>query len=365
MQAPSVDVEENRKLFIRRIILTSLGVSLSWHVGSIFDGADSVVAGVMCFITLQISLQNSVKEGLSQVAGSLIGATFAIVLALTISSSTLAIGLVIALSILIAQALRLGPQGSLNVGITALIVLGPGSALNSASDRVLGTAIGVTIGVIISIIMRPDTPQGRTQKALAKVSEELAVLLKDLADGLSSGTTKDNALTFLDRAREINYSFENIRKLSQESTSLAKWNPLASKSEALALASRTQASEHMAIQVRNICRNLLEYSSTNKQLSSKTQQEIVKILLVTSKVISEESVYILKSPKDLTPSNIVDDLSIQIADSLKEIKESDDTQELILGLSMLNNMNIITKSLSLDTTAVGNGAGNQRNRDDT
>jgi uncharacterized membrane protein YgaE (UPF0421/DUF939 family) len=352
MTDSSTHLTETKYLFIRRILLTSLGVTFAWYIGSFFEGADSLVAGIMCLITLQFSVQSSLKEGISQLLGSSLGAGSALILVLTVGNELWVVSVVIVLSIVIAKVFKLGGQGSLNVGITALIILGPGSAVNTASDRVWGTVIGVTVGIIVSYWIRPDTPAQRTQKALVKVSLELADLLQVLSDKIESGFSKKEGLDLLEQARDLNYKFDNIKLSTSESVELSKWNPRASRSEAQALVVRTQALEHVAVQVRILCRNLLEYSISKKEVSDAVRTELVSSLKAASKALISESSALEKSPKILAESSEVRALSTQIENSASKIKQSDDTQELILGLGVIANMNIIEKSLSLETPAV-------------
>lgn len=348
----SHQLEEGKYLFTRRIVLTSMGVVLAWYIGSFFEGADSLVAGIMCLITLQFSVQSSLKEGGAQLLGSLIGASSALILTLTVGNELWVVGIVVGLSIVIAKIFKLGNQGSLNVGITALIILGPGSAVNTASDRVWGTIIGVSVGVVISYWVRPDTPSQRVQKALAVVSSELSDLLKNIGDKIQEGFSKNEGLDLLERARDIHYKFEGIKLMTDEAVSLSKWNPKASRKDAKVLFARTQALEHISIQVRSLCRNMLEYNVSKGDISNLVSRELVDSLLAASSALYRESVAVNKSPQILVETQEVNKLSQQIEKSLNAIKQSEDTQELILGLGVMANMHIIEKSLNLDTPAV-------------
>ena len=349
MQNNTYTFLESRKLFLRRVAITTIGVSLAWYIGSFFDGADSLVAAIMCFITLQFSLQNSVKEGVSQLIGAGIGAVAGLMIAIVVDSRVLSAGIIIVVSMSVAKILKLGIQGSINVGITGLIILGPGDTLNTVYDRIWGTLIGVFIGILLAYWIRPDTPQDRTQMELVKVSKEISTLLTDISKFFESGISKGEAIDFLEKARDIDNKFIIIKELSSEAIGLAVWNPFFSKVKALELEQKVNALEHIAIQVRTLCRNIVEYRAERDRISELTRNELVTILNSAASAILIEDAKLASASDESTYTARIEELTKQVKESLGKIKETDDTQELLLGLGVINNMTVIEKSLQSET----------------
>jgi len=66
------------------------------------------------------------------------------------------IALVVFVSILAGQALRLGQQGSVQVPVSALLVLVLGATTGGyALDRVVDTAIGAACGILVNLVVVP------------------------------------------------------------------------------------------------------------------------------------------------------------------------------------------------------------------
>lgn len=348
MQNSTYTLLENRKLFLRRMAITTAGVALAWYVGSFFEGADSLVASIMCFITLQFSLQNSVKEGISQLIGAGVGAGSGLIVLVFLESRIISAGVVAAISILVAKVLKLGMRGSMNIGITGLIILGPGDALNTVYDRVWGTVLGVSVGVVLAYWIRPDTPQERVQKELSSVSKEISCLLKDISKFFESGISKTEAIDFLEQAGYISNKFTLINELSAEALELAAWNPFFSKQNAQDLKQKVNALERIAVQVRILSRSIIEYKTERDNISETTSRELVTMLNRAADAVLTDDFGLVGYTNDDGYAGRIENLTKQISSSLRKMKETDDTQELLLGLGVVNSMAVIEKSLQAE-----------------
>ena len=75
------------------------------------------------------------REGFGQIVGTAIGAGIALLTVHLFSFGFLAIATTIILCAVIARALHLGEVASVNVPVTALIVIGPGISESTAESR--------------------------------------------------------------------------------------------------------------------------------------------------------------------------------------------------------------------------------------
>jgi hypothetical protein len=120
------------------------------------------------------------------------------------------LGLVVAVSAVIGQVLRLG-SNLLEVPISAMLVLGVGAATGAAAEqRIAETLIGAGIGVLSNLLFPPQVVVPDAAAAISGVADDLARLLDEAADGLEGEGAQGQELAarsarWLDRARVITH----------------------------------------------------------------------------------------------------------------------------------------------------------------
>jgi uncharacterized membrane protein YgaE (UPF0421/DUF939 family) len=172
------------------------------------------------------------REGFGQIVGTAIGAGIALLTVHLFNFGFLAIATTIILCAVIARALHLGEVASVNVPVTALIVIGPGISESTAESRLGSTLIGATIAIFFSYFSHPNTPVGRARIQIKNVSTKAAALLAEMSEGVAAGYTKKDAGSWLARARLLVEEVPSIRSQSVEARSHARWFPTAEKDEA-------------------------------------------------------------------------------------------------------------------------------------
>jgi uncharacterized membrane protein YgaE (UPF0421/DUF939 family) len=115
---------KNRKNWVRQIFVAGLAGGVSWFVGDLVIDGGGVVAAIVCTLSIRISLQKSVREGFGQIVGTAIGAGIALLTVTIFDFGFIAVATTIIACAVIARALHLGEVASVNVPVTALIVIG-------------------------------------------------------------------------------------------------------------------------------------------------------------------------------------------------------------------------------------------------
>ena len=136
-----------RKVWIRLTIVTSTGAAFAWFVGNRIISNGGLVAAIVCALSLRVSLYKSVREGSGQIIGTAIGAGIALLTVHIFHSGFLVIGLTVFMSAMVAKAIRLGEVASVNVPVTALIVIGPGISESTALSRFSSTVVGAIVAI--------------------------------------------------------------------------------------------------------------------------------------------------------------------------------------------------------------------------
>ena len=131
----------NRQTWVRQIFVAAFASATAWVIGDNLVFKGGVVAAIVCALSIRISLYKSVREGLGQIVGTAIGAGVALLTVHYFSFGVVAIGTTVLLCSIVARGLRLGEVASVNVPVTALIVIGPGISGSTAEHRLASTLI--------------------------------------------------------------------------------------------------------------------------------------------------------------------------------------------------------------------------------
>ena len=345
-----------RKAWIRRVIVASLASATAWIVGDQFIPKGGLVAAIVCALSIRISLYKSVREGFGQLIGTAIGANIALLTVHLFSFSFIAVGTTVLLSSIVARGLRLGEVASVNVPVTALIVLGPGLSENTALHRLSSTFVGAIIAIAFSYFSDAKTPAGRTIDQISRIGKKSAELLIEMSEGVASSFTQKQAGNWLAKARLLVEEIPDLRSQAIEAREYAKWSPLVEEQEADALYVSGVAIEHMVVQVRTIARRLFDASQDKARIDI-VNRAIAHALSATSVAISEK-IELIKLPEhDHAKDGIAEELQ-QVADNL--------TEELILRnqqlprdqfvrcISLVSAISIIAASLDESSPALRN-----------
>ena len=168
----------------------------SWFVAANLLGNQiPVFAPLAAVLTVQVTIWRSVARGLQRVAGVMVGVLVAGVFAHLAGINTWSIAVVIFVSLLVGRAMRLGTQGSIQVPISALLVLVLGATTGGYGlDRVVDTAIGAACGILVNLAVFPRIHLGEANARVRSLAEGLASLVRGVAAwveraGVATGTS--------------------------------------------------------------------------------------------------------------------------------------------------------------------------------
>jgi uncharacterized membrane protein YgaE (UPF0421/DUF939 family) len=144
-----------RKNWIRQISVASIAAGVAWFVGNRIITNGGLVAAIVCVLSIRVSLYKSVREGFGQIIGTAIGAGIALITVSIFHNGFVVIGLTVFMSAVVARAIRLGEVASVNVPVTALIVIGPGISESNAQNRFGSTLIGAGYSNYFLLLFSP------------------------------------------------------------------------------------------------------------------------------------------------------------------------------------------------------------------
>jgi len=342
----------DRKVWVRQILVAGLAGAVAWQVGDLLIEDGGVVAAIVCSLSIRISLHKSVREGFGQIVGTAIGATVALATVELFSFGFISVGLTILVCSIVARALHLGEVASVNVPVTALIVIGPGISGTTALHRLGSTLIGAAIAILFSYFSHAKTPVGRAVDQITKVSNKAAKLLAEMSEGVAAGYSQKEAGHWLAKARLLIEDVPSIRSQAIEARGHARWFPTAEKDEAEEVYIKGIALEHTLVQVRTIARTLFD-SSVSGGIADSTKKQIAVALSAASYAITakfDDSDEL--DSADSTPTDDAREAGAALAESLIEDAKDADQEQIVRGLSMVANIERIADSLDESSPAI-------------
>ena len=342
----------DRKIWVRQIVVAGISGSVAWFVGDTLVPHGGVVAAIVSTLSIRISLHKSLREGFGQIVGTAIGAGVALLTVSIFNFGFIAVGTTIVVCAVVARALHLGEVASVNVPVTALIVIGPGISGSTAVHRLTSTLIGAGIAIVFSYFSHPNTPIDRSRVQIKDVSEKAAALLAEMSEGVAAGYSQKDAGKWLAKARLLVEEIPAIRAQSVEARSHARWFPTAEKDVAEEMYIEGIATEHTLVQVRSIARTLFD-SSVEGGIADSTKKQIAVALSAASYAISAH----VDIPDDIndfgsSPTDDAREAGSVLAETLIEDGDDVDQEQIVRGLSIVGNIGLIADSLDQNAPAL-------------
>jgi uncharacterized membrane protein YgaE (UPF0421/DUF939 family) len=344
----------DRRTWVRQIFVAAFASATAWVIGDNLVFKGGLVAAIVCALSIRISLYKSVREGLGQIVGTAIGAGVALLTVYFFNFGVVAIGTTVLLCSVVARGLRLGEVASVNVPVTALIVIGPGISGSTAEHRLASTLIGAAVAIVFSYFSHANTPAGRTVNQIARVGKRSAALISEMAEGVAAGFNQKQAGNWLAKARLLAEEIPTLRSQAIEAKQYAKWSPLAGIDEADALYVQGVAVEHMVVQVRSMARTLFD-SSLDENRKEIVDRQIAYALSATSYAITAKIELIQSDHSENEVDNIAKDLRLAADNLTEELlaqAEKLPRSQFVRCISIVSQMKIIANSLDESSPAL-------------
>ena len=344
----------NRRSWVRQITVAAIASATAWVIGDNLVFKGGLVAAIVCALSIRISLYKSVREGLGQIVGTAIGAGVALLTVHYFSFGVIAIGLTVFLCSVVARGLRLGEVASVNVPVTALIVIGPGISGSTAEHRLVSTLIGAAVAIVFSYFSHASTPAGRTVNQISRLGKRSAELISEMAEGVAAGFNQKQSGAWLAKARLLVEEIPILRSQAIEAKRYARWSPLAEVDEAESLYIQGIAIEHMLVQIRSMARTLFD-STLDPARKDIVDRQVAYALSATSSAITEKLELLESENRGSQIDNIARDLRLA-ADNLTEELIAKDEQlprsQFVRCISLVSQMKIIANSLDESSPAL-------------
>ena len=340
----------SKALWLRQIAVASLSGATAWLIGNQLGTNGGVVAAIVSTLTIRISLHRSLREGIGQIIGTVIGAGVALGAVSIFDFGFIAVALTIFFCAVLARLLRLGTIASVNVPVVAMIIIGPGLSESTAVHRLQATFVGAAVAIAFSYFSHPKTPIDRTYEFLNTLGIKGAQILAEMSEGVASGYTQEDAGHWLARSRALVRKLPELRMQTSEAKGYTRWIRIGQRDEAERANLESLAIEHTLVQIRVIARTIFD-AAVEGAIAEGARKEIAVALSAASYALTAH----IEDPEEIvgakqSPTDDLREATAALTQMLTSQKVTQ--QQLVKGLSVVSNLEIVADSLDYKSPAL-------------
>jgi hypothetical protein len=242
--------------------LTAAAVASYVVAIALLPGGRPLLAPLTALLVIQATPVGLLRSGLDRVASVVVGVLLAVAVAEVVPLTWWSLGIVIAVSLLVGQALRLR-SNLLEAPISAMLVLGVVQTDVAAWKRVAETLVGAGVGVITNLLLPPKVPYAGAAEAIDGLTGTLSGLLHraadEVADSRGEGEQVAAAATeWLGEARRITHDIPHVSAAVERVEEGRKLNMRAVREldSTPGLRQGLEALEHTAVSLRGLFRTI-------------------------------------------------------------------------------------------------------------
>jgi uncharacterized membrane protein YccC len=227
-----------------------------------------LIAALTALLVVQATLASTLLSGIQRVLSVVAGVALAVLFVSVVGLTWWSLGALVAVSIVVGQVLRLGPN-LVEVPISAMLVLGVGYSAGAESvgaGRVIETLVGAAVGVLVNVLFPPAIQTRFAGRAVETFAEEISSLLESAATALSAGdVTEEHATRWLEDARRLNRHAPRVDRALAHAEESRRLNLRALGTAAVGpgLREGLDALEHSSVSMRTLFRAI--YDATRER----------------------------------------------------------------------------------------------------
>jgi uncharacterized membrane protein YccC len=267
----------------RAVRLSGATVAAYVVAGVLLDDTVPVIAALTALLVVEVTLVDILTSGVQRVVSVISGVLLAVGFSYVVGISWWSLGVLVMVSIVLGQALRLGPH-LVEVPISAMLVLAVRGDEIVASDRIIETLIGATVGLAVSVIFPPRIQAVSAARAVSEFADEMAALLRQASDELVGNMGGVEAGVWLAEARRLSRRVPDVDRAVAQAEHSRRLNPraLAEQDSSEVLRGGWEALEHCSVAVRTMFRDIAdgirEHTQTDRETSEAVRTAFATLL---------------------------------------------------------------------------------------
>jgi len=329
--------------------ITAIAACSAWVAALLLDLSSPVPAAVGAVITVALSLNRSMRTGLSLVGATAVALVVAYVLYQVWGLHVWTVGVLVIVSLVVGRLMRLGPEGSLQIPATALFVYVMGEALTDdlIISRIVATLLGVAIGLVFSFVAHPERPEERMTERLAELGNRLGGLLVAMGEVSEVSLGRRQATEWLTEARKLAVETRQLGEEIEELGLGRRFSVGSERNVGRAIQDQFALLQQTSDHVNTIARGLFDATSGG---SVRLPEGVGQMLSSTGAAIAVHADSLDRAiASDDPPTGVLEALVVvkeERTRSVAELKGMDDTGALLLGGALVNQVDQMAKRLA-------------------
>ncbi|MEU3449156.1 aromatic acid exporter family protein [Streptomyces thermolilacinus] len=242
----------------------ALAALIAWIIASqVLRAPMPFIAPWVAVALVRTTVYRSMAESLEQLGAIALGTTLATVTGMAVGDPTLAMVLVLPVTLLVGNWRKLGDQGIYGA-TAALFTLTTGDpSVDQAVARLLESLLGAGVGVAVNMLIRPPVYLRDSHNAMRAAADAASECLAGIARGLGGAWDHGDAREWDRRAQRVTELVGEARQALAWTEESARLNPAAPRRARLLRRSGTYAHtvyvlEELARYTRDLTHTLLE-----------------------------------------------------------------------------------------------------------
>jgi hypothetical protein len=242
-----------------RTLKAAVATALAFAAALMLPGTEPpVVAALTALLVVQVTPYQSIRTGWQRIGSVVAGVLVAVLVSTVVGLTWWSLGLTVFAALVIAYSLQL-KEHAVEVPISAMLVLAVSGNRDVGLERVYETLVGAAVGVLVSLIL-PRTYVGPAGDAIARLADELASLVRDVAQNLEVEWSPEREMEYLKRARGMEGAVNRAREALARAEEGVRLNPSALRTAHVpdTLRPGLTALEYSVINTRVLIRSLVD-----------------------------------------------------------------------------------------------------------
>jgi len=305
-------------------------------------------APLAVLLVVQPTVYDSLSRAVQRVAGVLVGVTASLAVSHVLAPSAWSIAIIIFAGLLVGWTARLGPQGVVQVPVSALLVFLVGQTTPGyGGERIVDTLIGAGVAVI-AVLLTPAAPAPGevVEHALAPLRQGTEIL-RAISAGIATAWTAGQADSWRLDAIALVESCETARRKHEGFALSTRWNARARRPRAaLGQAEESlRAGERIAIYIRSMAWALVDGSGDARPMPA-----VSEMLASTASAASAYAAWLASggTPEDLgclaEAIRAADDALTRVLARVQERWGSDPGRWLTVGVTLAMSQRILAEA---------------------
>ena len=244
----------------------AVAAGIAWAVAVLADPhSRPYFAPLAVILIVQPTVYDSLSRAFQRVAGVVLGVTAALAVSRFLTLSGWSIAIIVFAGLLIGWSLRLGPQGVVQVPVSALLVFAVGSATpDYGARRVVDTLIGSAIAVLAVLVSPPaPAPERVVSNALTPL-HRCRDILTQIGPAIGSAWTLEQAEAWRKEALALFEATTRARRDYEAHQLTARWNARARRQRVVL----ERADEALRVGDRIAIRDAVDHPSPSRRRTS-------------------------------------------------------------------------------------------------